>query len=377
MHSNNINDMLREGFTEKFARYYLEQIEAENNSPLFERDYADWAHSMGFLAHNAYICGLTPDNVNEYLSDYDYYRIWPLNNWSRIWINDKLTLKYILAGTEFDGMMPEYYYYSSGKGLRKLMDSADDEQDIDALVRILKRKKALACKPNNSSGSQGFVKLSFNGTFFIDGQATDEAGIAEFVSEHKNYIFTEYLEPAEHFRRIYPKIHTLRVITVNEHGNDPYIAASYIRFPNSTSGSANYRADCDDVSYNLFTDVDVNSGTLGGTRKVFAKRTESVNVHPDTGIEISANNLWGGGTKEKILGIAKLFSLVEYMGFDIGLTDRGPKIMEINSHPGIGYLQMFRGFFTDERLGKYFRAKIDMLEALSEREKLSRNGITR
>ena len=85
----------------------------------------------------------------------------------------------------------------------------------------------------------------------------------------------------------------------------------------------------------------------------------------------------GGGTKEKILGIAKLFSLVEYMGFDIGLTDRGPKIMEINSHPGIGYLQMFRGFFTDERLGKYFRAKIDMLEALSEREKLSRNGITR
>lgn len=32
------------------------------------------------------------------------------------------------------------------------------------------------------------------------------------------------------------------------------------------------------------------------------------------------------------------------MGFDIGVTDKGFKYMEINSHPEIDYLQMYRPF---------------------------------
>ena len=363
MHSNNINDMLDEGFSQKFAVYYLKHIEDENASGLYDREYSDWAHSMGFLAHNACIYGLTPENLSEYLSDYDYYKIWPINSWSKIWIDDKLTLKYILSGTEFDDMMPEYYYYSTPNGLRTLMDNHCWSQDIDGLLELLKAKKAIACKPNNSSGSQGFVKLSFDGRFCIDEKPSDEAGIAQFVTGHSNYIFTEYLEPAEPFRKIHPQIHTLRLVVVNEHGNDPYIAAAYLRFPNSTSGSANYSSSFDDNKYNLFTDIDIDSGMFRETRMVFASRTVPVKIHPDTGVEISTQfSVLGGGLKERILGIARLLSNVEYMGFDVGITDHGAKIMEINSHPGIGYLQCFRGFYTDERLGGYFRSKLQNFE---------------
>lgn len=374
MHSNNMQDMLNDGFSRKFALYYLQLLEAENNSPYFDREYAEWAHSMGFLAHNACVYGLSPENVNDYLSDYDYYKIWPINSWSKIWIDDKLTLKYILSGTEFEDMMPEYYYYStptSGEGgLRTLMNNTHKGQDITNFIDLLKDKKALACKPNNSSASQGFVKLSFDSGFFIDDKPATAKEIAGFVYEHGNYIFTEYLEPSELFSKIFPQIHTLRIVTINEHGNDPYIAAAYMRFPNRTSGSANYNITYDDAKYNLVTDVDVVSGFFGETKIVFADHVRTTKIHPDTGIEIvTPISLWKGRLKERILGIAELLSNVEYMGFDVGITSKGAKIMEINSHPGIGYLQCFRAFYTDEKLNRFFRGKIQKVKTgLSENE---------
>lgn len=76
--------------------------------------------------------GLTEENFTEYLSDYDYYRIWPLNSWTRIWVNDKMTLKYMLANTDLGDVMPKYYYYMSQDGLRALVDNPYREEFADS-----------------------------------------------------------------------------------------------------------------------------------------------------------------------------------------------------------------------------------------------------
>ena len=65
------------------------------------------------------------------------------------------------------------------------------------------------------------------------------------------------------------------------------------------------------------------------------------------------------------------------MGFDIGVTDKGFKCMEINSHPGIDYVQMYRPLFADLFTEKYFKSKIDKINSLSDVEILERNGILR
>ena len=40
--------------------------------------------------------------------------------------------------------------------------------------------------------------------------------------------------------------------------------------------------------------------------------------------------------------------VLSYLGFDIGITEDGPKLMEINSHSGVHYLQMLpRSWRTD------------------------------
>ena len=51
--------------------------------------------------------------------------------------------------------------------------------------------------------------------------------------------------------------------------------------------------------------------------------------------------------KETILDIAKRFRCIEYMGFDVGIIDNDFKIMEINSHLGIKYMQIFTPFLRE------------------------------
>ena len=84
----------------------------------------------------------------------------------RIWVNDKLTLKYILSGTKFGEVMPKYYYYMSSRGLRSLMDNDDDKQTIKTFIEKLKQVGCFACKPCNGTESVGFFKLSYNNNSF-------------------------------------------------------------------------------------------------------------------------------------------------------------------------------------------------------------------
>lgn len=317
--------------------------------------------------------------MDEYLSDYDYYKVWPINSWSRIWINDKLTLKYMLYGTEYNDFMPQYYFYSASDGLKMLMDVPPMEGNINTqFLELLKRVKEYACKPNNGTESRGFVRLSYeNACFCINGEAKSESEILKFIEENPNYIFTEYLRPSYEFERYSKQIHTLRVVTINQNGYNPQIVFGYLRFPNDTSGEANYNILDVKEKYNLYTYVDLENGKFLNSIKVYVDHVVPTDIHPDTGIELKGFLPGYANLKERILGIAKLFSNLEYMGFDIGVTKAGYKIMEINSHPGISATQIAVPMYSNPILKKYFKGKIATIDNLSEENKKKRNLIER
>ena len=114
MYDWTIDGMLRAGFSKKMADYLHGLWKQEKESGLWAEEDLEWAHARGFLAESAVAYNLKEaEHIEDYLSDYEYYRIWPLNSWERIWINDKLTLKYMLAGTKYDRYMPKYFYYKT------------------------------------------------------------------------------------------------------------------------------------------------------------------------------------------------------------------------------------------------------------------------
>lgn len=376
-----VEQMLKDGFSEKMARAYLNMLEIEKKNNFFDKDYIEWAHNRGFRANTACICGIDDSNYKEFLTDYDYYRIWPINNWTRIWINDKLTLKYMLSHTEFDSIMPEYYYYTAPEGLRALIDNPyrNDVADEKQFLKLLSEKKIFACKPCNGSLLFGFFMMRYeSGKFYVGEDEINENEIELFLQNHPNYVFTEFIKPGGILAEISPQIHTLRIVTVNIDGANPKIIGGYLRVTNhkSTEGNLLY-LDEDDTRYNVFTNVNFATGEFFDGRKEYVKRAEKVSVHPDSKTKLSGKIENYDELLSKVIGIAKRFNNIEYMGFDIGVTDKGFKCMEINSHPGIGYVQMYRPLFADPFTEKYFKSKIDKINSLSDVEKLKRNGILR
>ena len=129
-----MESMLKDGYTRKMATSILNSFERENKNNIYDEKYRAWAHEHGFLAESACLFGLNEENIGQYMSDYDYWKVWPLNNWTRIWINDKLTLKYVLSNNELKTVMPDYYYYSTTTGLRYLPDNELKDNSVDSFL---------------------------------------------------------------------------------------------------------------------------------------------------------------------------------------------------------------------------------------------------
>lgn len=378
-----LEDLLKDGFTRKYAAFYLRACENEKKWKVYDQAYVDWCHSVGFLAEHAYSYGLTEDNYQDYLSCYDYYKCWPVNTWARIWVNDKLTLRHILADADFKGLMPKYYYYTSSElGLMPLSDNVKfHDGTLQGFVKQLLDVGDFACKPNNGTMTEGFCRLSAlpDGHYRINDQIVDYAGIATFVHSHPNYVFQEYLKPSREFCQISPLIHTLRITMIN----DPRLGQKYVggffRFSTPSSGTANYFNfdGTNTTDYRIYTDADYSTGRWGNAKILYATGAKDIENNPETNAPLSG----------VIPNLEKLHSLVDkimdklnlvpYMGFDFGITDEGFKLMEINTHPGISSLQIFRPLLKDEAIKEYFTERLHAISALSPSEIIKRNGIPR
>lgn len=381
MKKNNLELLLKDGFSEKFAKFYLNILEEEKNNKAFDRDFVEWAHERGFRAEVASLYDINDSNYQDFLSDYDYYRIWPLNNWTRIWINDKMTLKYMLANTNYGDFMPQYYYYTSPNGLRALLDNPYNDQEADAkqFMKLLSEVKEFACKPCNGSTSVGFFKMTYkSGKFYADNKEILEKDFEHFLVCNPNYVFTEYLKPAGILKEISPQIHTLRIVTVNQNGSSPQMIGGYLRIPNDLSVSANYISLEDNSDkFNIVTDINTETGEFFDAKKVYINRKEDISVHPNSKVKLSGKIKNYDLLYDTVIGIAKRFNNIEYMGFDIGVSEDGFKCMEINTHPGIGHMQMYRSLFNDSFTEAYYKSKIEKLNCLSQEDKLIRNKIVR
>ena len=379
-YTTNIEVMLQEGYTERFAKCYLTQVEKESTMSCYNQEYALWAHDHGFYAESACSYGLNDNNFANYLTDYDYYKVWPLNGWTRIWINDKLTLKQLWDGSEFGELMPKYYFYTAQHGLLSLMDNPNKEGSVANFVQTLKKVGTFACKPCNGTTAIGFFALSYReGKFYFNEDEIEECQFEQIITDHPNYIFTEYIRPAQYLKKYSDQIHTLRIVTLNSHGDNPIIAGGYLRFPNKNNGEANYSVlgEKDIDRFNLFVELNPETGWFGNAKKTFINKVESTSIHPDTGAIIDGYIRNFDKLKQMVLGIAQRFNTLEWMGFDIGVTENGFKCMEINSHPGIKYMQIFHPFFENPLLERYFKSRIEKMKLLTKEQMRQRNHILR
>ena len=94
------------------------------------------------------------------------------------------------------------------------------------------------------------------------------------------------------------------------------------------------------------------------SKSVYWDHVEKTPYHPDSNVLIDYKMPNWDSIKNNILGISKRFFNIELMGFDVGITSKGIKIMEINTHPGIKYMQVFESLLGNDLNKKYFETKI-------------------
>lgn len=130
-------------------------------------------HSYGFTVDNWRMLKINKNNYLEYLSDAQYCGLHPLNGHFSMWIDDKLTLKYLFAGSALKNYILKYYFHIDSYGnILPLIDSGINcgKANASDIIFLLKRNGLLAVKLLAGSIGEGFYKIEYKvNCYYING----------------------------------------------------------------------------------------------------------------------------------------------------------------------------------------------------------------
>ena len=248
-------------------------------------------------------------------------------------MNDKTTFRLMMD--PFADYIPKYYFVITKRRgaphIGKMWDCDGDVQpNLEGILTMLERKGKLAMKPSSGTHGDGFYCLAYeDGHYTVNGEEATAEQIDQLIAQQKSfYVITEYVVMHPMLRAIYPKsVNTIRMMVINSHGCDPKIMQTYMRIGSSTTGFT------DNVGYGgICVMVDSETGELHDPETIVEHRFHPCPVHPDTGTPIAGFLPNWQEIREKVLDICRYLGELEYLGFDIAITEEGFQVIEINIH---------------------------------------------
>lgn len=357
------------GMERRNAKAFVDKFLDDEKEFELSADEKRWAIERGFFPGRIKLYGINESNYSDYLPDWHYFMLHPLNHHFKLWVNDKLTLKYVLGDSEHKNLMPDYYLYVENDGTYTyLMDApAHISKDENFILNLLKEKGALAIKPNSGTcGGVGFMKLEYtDGVIFENNKPIDAVRYGEIVSSLRNYIVTEYARQHDGLARIWNGSEcTLRVIMAKapkKNGFDKSewsCIVSYARFGTLVSkGASNLSSGGIGVGFDFETGKYNDSAIR--YKKFCPDGVTTLYSHPDSGVSWEGEALpnWDY-VKERIESVCDYISSLSYLGFDVIIRNEGMVFCEINTFPACDYEQIMCGpLLKNGRARDFFEGK--------------------
>ena len=268
-------------------------------------------------------------------------------------VNDKLVMSKVLSGSHGFPIAQTLCLYSDGgrtlKGVHSVVNVADVEsflRETDVFPLIL--------KPIHGTFGKGVIEISARDE---QGQLLDGTGKPligeEFAALFDNRNFGGVLVQKKVFNhreiasRVGNTLSTIRMIIVVDTCGRPDVAAAFWKVALEKNSTDNFARG---AHGNLLADVDLNSGEVGRVCGGLWPTHQSKQNHPETQAQLSGFVLphWDLA-KATVMRAALEFPGLRLQGWDVGITDEGPLLLEVNTEISLEYVQLLTGrpFFSD------------------------------
>ena len=314
-----------------------------------------WCIRHGFTvsSFNLYGHENLKKNYRDYLSERQYLKMHPFNGAFSVWIDDKLTMKYVFS--QYDEYLPAYYFHiENGEALR-LANCPDTvtAKGFDGILQLLGEKKALAAKQLWGSCGDGFYRLEYTGgEYLITGKKASREDVVRLLSALDHYIITEFIRNHTDISSIWPDAtNTVRMMMAVVDG-EPVLMRSFIRFGNARSnGVDNAHAG------GIEAIIDEETGKILFAVSLDAQNYATrIETHPDSGASFQIRIPHWQLLEEKCREICLHYPELRYWGFDIAVTQDSFKILEINSLSGLMAAQLKEPMLRDPKTRRVYQS---------------------
>ncbi len=321
-----------------------------------------WCYKHGFFPHRFSAYFITKANYKSFLSDRDYCYLHPINNDFKKWINDNVSPRYILA--PFKEHFTKCYFHLLVRNKKILVVPLVDcpegyEASYDGILQLLRDKGDLAFKTSSGDNNNTFKKLSYrDGCYFVNNQFCHGKDIIRIFNTIEQYfIITEYVMLHRDLKVIYPEsANTVSMLIVNKDGVSPLIGHTCMRIGTSLTGITD-----NITSGGVVVKVDIETGRYYDGESIINNKNKPCSKHPDTGVSLEGFLPHWDFIKEQVLAMCKYIPQLEYMRFDIAITDNGFVVVEISDYQDLyrfrDYNEQVQQFFWKKLERKYERNK--------------------
>ena len=327
----------------RIAEEYTDDYFAETGVP---REEKDWYYRRGIPTFKTGWYGLTKENYNDYISDFDFYS--PVNYLKKPplikWFDYKLTTWYVLSC--FREYMPRHFFFIENGELIP-MDAGLSRYGTAEDVFSILQTGPIALKSCSGGHGKGFFKVeALENTYAINHEPADAAEVRELIASLDDYILTAYALPHKLFRDACGEqsFTVLRTVSVFDKDDGPQITAILIRLGSKAAGIVTDYDGCINCGVDLETGRIFNPLMRTGDAENIIRRNP-MRFHPDTEEDLESLTVpHFGMLTDVVKKISAHLAMTPYLVMDIVPTDEGFQILEINSHGQVRNLEPFFPF---------------------------------
>lgn len=325
----------------------------EWNSP--QRFRRPWLWRHGLLSERQNLYRLDQIDRSLYLSDFARLSASRLTSRHvRPVLGNKLVFHAVIA-RRFDRYLPRLHALVLQGRLQPPPMAGPGQPQPTSLVDFLDGP-GVVLKPIAGGGGEGVhIVKRVDGALEHNGRPADVESVLRLQRALQSHLVSEYLQQHDYSHSVFSgSPNTLRLMALRNDGAPPFLAAAVHRF--GTPGSI----PVDNASRSgLSSRIDLTSGLMGPAvwTAVDGRRSSSAK-HPATGRSIEGVTVpYWGEVKQLVLDLAAALPYLPYVGWDILVTERGPRIIEGNHFPGPGMLQVHQPLLADPRVRDFYRQR--------------------